>query len=168
MKHYDEGAYRGVIREMLPRSGLVNCTPQSIKFYVAAYEAGELYADKIRKRGEPLTKARKSAMGITYRGLLSSEYIATLSEDGRRDPVASEWLIAGPIVHACANVRDLQKLSQLGVLGEFVGSNMAKGPCARARAYHGEAFDPDVAPVPPFEVCTHPDQCACMYRAALD
>lgn len=36
------------------------------------------------------------------------------------------------------------------------------------REFDGRLFDPATAPIPPFEDCTHPNQCACLYQARLE
>jgi hypothetical protein len=38
---------------------------------------------------------------------------------------------------------------------------MLAGPCAVCRAIGNRAFRLDEAPLPPFDGCSHPDQCAC-------
>lgn len=65
------------------------------------------------------------------------------------------------------NQHDLESHSRMGVFSEFNASNMAAGPCSRAANLDGKRFRPEDAPVPPFDDCPHPDQCACMYRAVL-
>jgi hypothetical protein len=66
--------------------------------------------------------------------------------------------------------RDLAKLASFGpeMHAEFMASKMAAGPCPRAAALDGKEFRPRKAPLPPFDDCPHPDQCACMYRAKLN
>lgn len=63
--------------------------------------------------------------------------------------------------------RNLAKYAEMGLFCEFIASNMAAGPCPRAAKIGGKRFRPAKAPVPPFDDCTHPDQCACNYRATL-
>jgi hypothetical protein len=65
--------------------------------------------------------------------------------------------------------RDLAKLSSHGpeMKALFRASNMAAGPCLRAAELDGQVFEVGAAPIPPFEDCPHPDQCACMYQARL-
>lgn len=70
------------------------------------------------------------------------------------------------------NITDPQ-MAQFAAFGPemkalFHASNMAAGPCPHAAQIDGKLFDPATAPIPPFEDCTHPDQCACMYQARLE
>lgn len=64
--------------------------------------------------------------------------------------------------------KHLAQLDDMDLLAKFRMSNMAAGPCDRAKAFEGELFDPEVAPIPPFEVCPHPGQCGCLYEGFLD
>lgn len=67
-----------------------------------------------------------------------------------------------------SNRLHLAHLVERDLLARFDQSNMVAGPCQRAQAYHGELFDPEVAPIPPFDDCPHPDQCGCLYSGFFD
>lgn len=60
--------------------------------------------------------------------------------------------------------RDLENLrATLGpeVTVDVIPNNMLAGPCTVCRAIGDQAFSLETAPLPPFEGCSHPDQCAC-------
>lgn len=66
-----------------------------------------------------------------------------------------------------ANRRDLAQIGRMGLFAEFHASNAAAGPCSASARLDGKRYRPGTAPVPPFDDCTHPDQCTCMYQARL-
>lgn len=63
--------------------------------------------------------------------------------------------------------RDLAKAAEMDLFVEFLPSNMAAGPCPRAARIGSKRFRPEEAPLPPFDDCSHVDQCGCMYRATF-
>jgi hypothetical protein len=51
---------------------------------------------------------------------------------------------------------------------EFLPSNMAAGPCSAALKAAKKRHDTGTKYLPPLDDCTHPDQCACMFRIDSD
>jgi cytidine deaminase len=49
------------------------------------------------------------------------------------------------------------------VVVHLVESNMKAGPCDKCREVGRQKYSAGDAPLPPFDGCSHPDQCACMW-----
>ena len=62
--------------------------------------------------------------------------------------------------------RTARQYAELGGVALFrlLPSNMAAGPCEHCLKVAGARYSAKDAPLPPFEECPHPDQCACIYR----
>lgn len=157
----------GIIIERLRRTGLTNERPQDFDFYIAAYQTGQLFGDKPRKIGMPATAEQKRALSIAYRGVLTVEFLDTLNDLGRADPVQAAWVVSSSTNTAISCAQQLSSLTSTGHYAHFEASNMAAGPCPRAARMNQKRYRPEKALAPPFADCTHPDQCACFYRAAL-
>lgn len=157
----------GLIEERVRRTELTKGRPQDIEFVIEAHRAGKLLGDRLRKIGTALTAEQKRSLGISYRGILTAEFLGTLSEAGLKDPVQSAWVLGLSVTAALGNAENLQRIGQADLFAHFMASPMAAGPCARASALDGKRFRAGLAPLPPFEECGWPDQCGCSYRGTL-
>lgn len=156
-----------LITERVVRTGLCKGRESDIRFYIDAYHAGRLNGRDLRKHGTPITAQQKRDLGISYRGILTEEFLDTLNDAGLADPEQAAWTITSSSSCAISNAANLVAISEMGLYAEFNASNMAAGPCPRSAKVDGMRYRPEKAPIPPFEDCGHVDQCACMYRATL-
>lgn len=152
-------------------SGLVRDQPEAIAFYRAAF-ADHLnqfvtYND-LRKQGDLLNKEALKALGLRANVKLSAQFLETLNERGRADPLAAACVLGHAISTALCTLRDLANIEAAGIgRAKFRASNMAVGPCAAAANLADQTLLLSDALILPFEKCPHPDQCACRYQAWL-
>ena len=158
-----------VVRDGVLASKLTKGREGDVQFYIAARKAGKLVGGRCRTFGEPLSTEAKREMGLPTRPTLTFEFVETLGDAARADPVAAAWRIAVPVDRHLQNTDCLRKLASMdGMKAQFLASNMAAGPCQRAAELDDEIFEPHSAPIPPFENCSHPDQCSCSFRARFE
>lgn len=156
-----------LIGDRVLRTGLTKGRPEDIQFVIEAHRAGKLLGDGLRKIGAGLTAEQKRSRGISYRGILTAEFLEILSEAGLQDPVQCAWVIGSSVTKAVQNAETLQRIGHADLYAHFMASSMAAGPCARAALLDGKRFKANQAPLPPFKECGWPDQCGCMYRGTL-
>jgi hypothetical protein len=156
-----------LIGDRVRRTNLTNGRAADIDFVLEAHKDGKLLGDSLRKVGTPLTAEQKRCRGISYRGILTAEFLEILNEAGLQDPVQSAFTLGMSITTALHNAENLQRIGRAGLYAHFTASSMAAGPCGRAAALDGKRFRADHAPVPPFQECGWPDQCGCDYRGTL-
>jgi len=153
-------------------SGLIIDQPQAVAFYQTAFahhpEQFVTY-EALRKQGDLLDKASLKALGLRANVKLSAQFLATLNDRGRGDPLGAASVIGLAISTALSTLRDLGDMEAAGIdRAKFHASDMAAGPCAAAAKLDGKTIPVSGAPMLPFETCTHPDQCACFYQAWLE
>ena len=155
-----------LIQGVLLRSGLSLARDEDVAFYRRAHDAGKLNYRDVRKIGATLSADEKKAVGITYRGSLTREFLDTLNEHGLSDPEMAAQMIAQPAANLIASAKSIRAARMAGIdKFKLRPSNMAAGPCACARAVTKKALPvKDVEPVP-FPDCSHPDQCACRWQS---
>ena len=152
-------------------SGLVNEQPGTLAIYRATFADHPsrfvTYVD-LRKRGDLLDKKSLKALGLRSNVKLSAQFLATLNDRGRADPLGAASVIGLAISTALCTLRDLANMQAAGIdLTKFQGSSMAAGPCAAAAKLDDQRIAVADAPMLPLETCPHPDQCACRYQAWL-
>lgn len=152
-------------------SGLVIDQPEAVAFYQAAFAnwPDPAFSNQdFRKRGDLLDKAALKALGLRANVKLSAQFLATLNDRGRADPLGAASVIGLAISTALSTLRDLSDMEAAGIdRAKFHASDMAAGPCAAAAKLDGKTIPVSGAPMLPFETCAHPDQCACFYQARL-
>lgn len=159
---------QALIERAVLLSGFSKCRPEDIEFYVEAHRSEGLDPRSIRKRGTLLTKEQVKTRDIAFRGHLTEEYLATLNDDGLSDPVGAAWVIVRHANSLICCAKDLKRTRDANIdLVRFRASNMAAGPCPKAAALNDQRITIDKVEIVPFEECTHPDQCACLYQAWL-
>ncbi len=120
----------------------------------------------LRKHGDLIDKDALKALGLRANAKLSGQFLATLNESGRGDPMGAACVIGLTISTALCSWRDLQKASAAKTeTVKFRASNMAAGPCECAASIDGARLSIAQAKVLPYEACPHPDQCGCSYQA---
>lgn len=152
-------------------SGLVNDEPESMAFYQEAFanhpKQFVSYKD-LAKKGDLLGQDALRALGLRTNTKLSVQFVATLNEKGRADPLGAATVIGLAISTSICTSLDLAKMASAGIdLVQFHGSNMAAGPCAAAAKLDGQTIPFTDALMLPLATCEHPDQCACLYQARL-
>lgn len=157
-----------LIGRALQQSGLSDARQEDLEFYEAAARDGALNGRDARKRGRALTKQEKADLGISYRGILSAEFIETLNANGIADPEGAAWQICSHAGQLLRSRDQIMEASDRGIsLLRFRASPMAAGPCPKAAAQNEGRIPIGAAQITPFEQCTHPDQCACMWQSWL-
>ena len=76
-----------LIGERVRRTKLTKARVADIDFVLEAHKAGKLFGDELRKVGTALTAEQKRSRGISYRGILTAEFLEILNEAGLQDPV---------------------------------------------------------------------------------
>jgi hypothetical protein len=152
-------------------TGLVIDQPEAMAFYSATFAEHPsrfvTYED-LRKQGDLLDRDALKALGLRANVKLSAQFLATLNESGRADPLGAASVIGSTISTALCTCRDLGNMEAAGIdVTKFHASHMAAGPCAAAAKRDGQSIPVSDAPMLPFETCQHPDQCACRYQAWL-
>lgn len=149
-------------------SGLVNEQPDTLAFYRATFAdhpSRFVTYDDLRKHGDLLDRESLKALGLRANVKLSAQFLATLNEQGRADPLGAASVIGLAISNALCTLRDLANMEAAGIdQAKFRASNMAAGPCAAAAKLDGQTISLSDAPMLPFDTCPHPDQCACCYQ----
>jgi len=152
-------------------SGLVIDQPEAVAFYQAAFAKWpdpSFSNQDFRKQGDLLDKAALNALGLRANVKLSAQFLATLNEGGRADPLGAASVIGSTISTALCTCRHVGDMEASGIdLAKFHASNMATGPCSAAAKLDGQSIPVSGAPMLPFETCQHPGQCACFYQAWL-
>lgn len=156
-----------IIREAVLRSGLTKGRDCDLQFYLASVGDTGLSGDDLRKRGTKMTTDEKAAAGIGFRGIVTHEFVDTLSDKGMFDTADAARIIATIANHSCSTERDLRNAESVGLLVEFTPSNMADGPCEACLPLSSRRMLPAAAPLLPLPECAHPDQCGCMYRTRM-
>lgn len=149
--------------------GLVTDQPEALAFYRAMFanhpDQFVTYND-LRKQGDLVDKDALKALGLRANSKLSAQFLATLNESGRSDPMGAACVIGLTISTALCSWRDLQKAAAANTdMVKFRASNMAAGPCMCAASLDGERLPIANAKLLPFNGCTRPDQCGCSYQA---
>lgn len=161
----------GAIAYAANLSGLVSDQPGALAFYRATFAdhpSRFVTYDDLRKQGDLLDKGSLKALGLRANVKLSAQFLATLNERGRADPLGAASVIGRAISTALCTLRDLAAMETAGIdRAKFRASKMAAGPCAAAAKLDGQTILLSDAPMLPFETCPHPDQCACRYQAWL-
>lgn len=158
-----------VIAYAVKLSGLVIDEPEALALYRKTFadhpDQFVTYND-LRKQGDLLNKDALKILGLRANVKLSAQFLATLNENGRDDPMGAASVIGLTISTALCSWRDLQKLKAANTdIVKFQASNMAAGPCSCAASLDGKRLSVSNAKLLPFETCPHPDQCACSYQA---
>lgn len=152
-------------------SGLVNDQPGTLAFYQATFAdhpSRFVTYDDLRKQGDLLDRESLKTLGLRANVKLSAQFLATLNDRGRADPLGAASVIGLAISSALCTLRDLANMQAAGIdLAKFHASNMAAGPCTAAAKLDGQTIPLPDAPMLPFDTCPHPDQCACRYQAWL-
>lgn len=155
-----------LIAHAVRNSGLSSGRDEDIAFYLAAHRSGSLNGRDIRKKGALLTKEQKREIGFVYRGMYSRELYDTLNEAGRADPVDSAWTICSYANGLMHSQGQLKSAADAGIeMIRFRASNMAAGPCAKAKSLDEARLPIGQVEIVPFDQCTHPGQCACMFQS---
>jgi len=161
-----------VIAYAVNLSGFVNDQPEAMVFYQATFADHPtrfVTYDDLRKQGDLLDKDALKALGLRANVKLSAQFLATLNESGRADPLGAASVIGLAISTAISSLRDLGDMEEMGVgSAKFRASNMADGPCAAAAKLDGQHIEVANAPLLPLGECQHPGQCACFYQAWLE
>lgn len=152
-------------------SGLVNDQPGTLAFYRATFAdhpSRFVTYDDLRKQGDLLDKESLKALGLRANVKLSRQFLATLNDRGRADPIGAACVIGLAISVALCTLGDLANMEAAGInRAKFHASNMAAGPCGAADKLDGQSITLSGAPMLPFETCPHPGQCGCTYQARL-
>ena len=155
-----------LIAHAVRHSGLSNATPSDIDFYISAHRTGILNWRDIRKSGRLMSPQDKRERGLNYRGMFTFELWDTLNEEGRIDPVESAGTICAYATGLIRSYDSLQSAKSAGVdIIRFRASNMAAGPCPKALALNEARLPVSQVEITPFDECTHPGQCACMFQS---
>ncbi|MCP9222589.1 hypothetical protein MKP08_07510 [Erythrobacter sp. LQ02-29] len=150
-------------------SGLVNDRPGSLAFYQATFAdhpSRFVTYDDLRKQGDLLDRASLKALGLRANVKLSAQFLATLNELGRADPLGAASVIGLAVSTALCTLRDLAKMQAAGMdSAKLLASNLAAGPCDSAAKLDGQIMPIGDCPILPLRGCSHPGQCACLYQA---
>lgn len=150
-------------------SGLVNDQPGTIAFYRATFAdhpSRFVTYDDLRKQGDLLDRDSLKSLGLRANVKLSAQFLATLNDRGRADPLGAASVIGLAISTALCTLRDLAKMEAAGMDSvKFHASNAAAGPCAAAAKLDGQTIPLSRAPMLPFETCPHHGNCTCFYQA---
>jgi len=150
-------------------SGLVNDQPCTLAFYQATFAdhpSRFVTYDDLRKQGDLLDRESLKALGLRANVKLSAQFLATLNELGRADPLGAASVIGLAVSTALCTLRDLAKMQAAGMdSAKLLASNMAAGPCDSAAKLDGQIMPIGDCPILPLRGCSHPGQCACLYQA---
>lgn len=150
-------------------SGLVNDQPDALAFYQATFAdhpSRFVTYDDLRKQGDLLDRESLKALGLRANVKLSAQFLATLNELGRADPLGAASVIGLAVSTALCTLRDLAKMQAAGIdSAKLLASNMAAGPCDSAAKLDGQIMPIGDCPILPLRGCSHPGQCACLYQA---
>ncbi|QWC57478.1 hypothetical protein F7D01_10635 [Erythrobacter sp. 3-20A1M] len=153
----------------LKLSGLVNEQPGTLAFYRATFAdhpSRFVTYDDLRKQGDLLDRDSLKALGLRANVKLSAQFLATLNELGRADPLGAASVIGLAVSTALCTLRDLVKMQSAGMdSAKLLASNMAAGPCDSAAKLDGQVMPIGDCPILPLRGCSHPGQCACLYQA---
>lgn len=151
------------------QSGLSRNRPEDIAFYVQAYLDDPMSFHHVRKRGTPMPRAETKSMGIAFKGILTREFLDTLNDDGLADPIYADHLITRVASNWIHCLKRLNNAKMAGITKfEFLPSQMLAGPCPKAALLAHTQIGIGAVDLVPFDDCSHPGQCACMYRSVLD
>jgi hypothetical protein len=154
------------IQHVVIASGLTKERPEDVDFYVHAYETKRLTPRDVRTFGTLLTAEEKAAIGLATHMIVAREFVATLNAKGLADPEEAALKITRPAAHRCLVAAALLKIRQSGVeLARFRASTGAAVPCAHAAKQDGARMAVGKAALVPFDDCSHPERCSCLYQA---
>lgn len=153
------------IRHVVLASGLANNRPEDIDFFVRAFESKRLNPRDVRRFGAIMTSEEKAETGLPANLVLAREFVATLNEQGLENPEGAALKIAWPAAHRCHVAASLLRMKQSGVnLVRFRASGSGAGPCAHAAKQDGARVTIAQTALPPFDDCSHPEQCSCVFQ----
>jgi hypothetical protein len=142
-----------------------------MEFYLAAFADHPnqfVTYDDLRRRGDLLDKEALKAIGLHANVKLSAQFLATLNESGRADPLAAACAIGSAISNALSTLRDLSNMDAAGIAQARLNASVAAaGPCNAAAQMEGQIIQVSDAPILPLATCSHPGQCACFYQSWL-
>jgi len=157
-----------MIEGVLTRSGLANVRAEDIAFYRRALDAGKLNARDVRKMGNPISADEKRALGISYRGILTKEFLDTLNDRGMADPMMAAQIIGRTALSTISSGKSLRSSQEAGIeMVRFRFGGMAAGHCSFSRKMDGKRVPIGEAETLPAKSCEHPDQCGCRWGAWL-
>lgn len=139
-------------------------------FFLAFFATHDLSAQRLhmtlRKSGETIgfEELKENNLG---RIALGRDFYNALNKRGMADPVEAAGSITRLVLKNIISSFEAQNLrDKIGanVPAKLMPSNMAIGPCERAteEGSRSNLTLADAGPLP-FDDCTHPDQCACLY-----
>ena len=153
----------------LSLSGLVNEQPSTLAFYQNTFSdhpSRFVTYNDLRKQGDLLHGESLKALGLRANVKLSAQFLSTLNEQGRADPLSAAVVIGRAVSTALCTLRDIAKLEAAGMDSvKLLASNMAAGPCDPAAKLDGQSMPIGDCPILPLRRCSHPGQCACLYQA---
>lgn len=153
-----------IVRDALLLTRLSHARDEDVAFYSQVAEAGHLIGLNIRKRFTRLSQNEKADLGISYRGILSRDFLATLNERGMADPEKAANVIATVINSRLNSARAIAQNEARGLCVKLGASNGAAGPCFYAQRHDGSILSPSRAPLLPVDGCDHPEQCFCIFQ----
>jgi len=118
----------------------------------------------IRRFGTRLTKEETRALGLRANTIVTQQFAALLTDDGRRDP----WLSADTLARMInTGMFSAHYLIEPKLRLALRLNDNAAGPCQQARSLPpgAQAGDCDMLPL---RDCSHPDQCFCSYNFWTD
>jgi len=156
------------VRYAVNLTGLVIDRPEALAFYHDAFAAGYVTYKELRQIGDLLDKDALRSAGLRGNVKISAQFMATLTDDAKADPLQSASVIGCSISRALASRTSLMHMIQAGIESmELLPSNMAAGPCAAARQLGKRPFPTANAQMLPLHGCPHPDQCGCLYQSDM-
>ncbi len=147
-------------------AGVTRLDAEAVQYFSGFCFIGLAGYTALIRDGEKMTPDAKKLNGIKTRAIIGDKFFSYLNEVGRLDPQAAAHAVLAIAGRQQECVRDLNRGPDFmdgDTRLKFFPSNMAAGPCARARSLERKLVEPNSAPLVPFEDCSHADQCGCRY-----
>lgn len=117
----------------------------------------------IRKHGEPISTEEKRQHGIRGNAKVSKEYLNSLTDDGKKDPIRSAFIVVNRILQKKSTQRIKANASASIFETELKFSCQRDDlTCEAALKMNGKIFPADEAPDLPLSDCDA-DFCRCVY-----
>lgn len=152
-------------------SGFVIDHPDAMAFYqhaFADYLNGPARHDDFRKQGDLLDKDALKAFGLRSNVRVSAQFLATLNERGRSDPLEAAGVIGLTVSTALGSWHNLEDNRSKGVsVVKLMAAERDPGPCTAAAKIQDHKQPIADACLLPFETCDRLGRCACTYLGWL-
>lgn len=160
---------KDLVKYALRVAAVTHETDEVLNLYADLFSGGShvSYREVIRL-GRLLSKDEKSALGITTKAHVGTDFVNSLNERGLSDLSVASVKISGSCNQAIHSHGQLRECEQIDVKVRLRASNGAVGACSKASSLNLKPVLARDADILPFADCTHPDQCFCVYQAYID